>query len=1008
MLPEFLFSRYKQYKTDTEKIATWLAQAATKCGYQSRSESSSSPSAEDAAHHSKQPKLKGRARKLARDAAAAEKKASAGGPNAKEKGTEQKHVVTVREFELMAEHIAKSEDASLKIPKGFIKLIKRCIMTRRGTSDWFDANASTEEEDGSTDRHLHFADVLQRTLLKLAPLDELLLSKPQGEETGNTSATADSMDIREPNNGLINAFSVLQVDETEDDDDEFEITAAIVPATSGGKGEVQQKVRYVVEAEDDGEEWFFALHCFFFDMHELRIYLSCLWSLYKTGQIDLSTVAVTTNTALDLMRRAEDDFQKTMRIPKEYQNYSDGDVTELYYIDSCLRAGVEPRNPEAKKGGKMVDVENWSLVQESFLLPYRSLGTFGKGSDRPGQARGPKMPVTRPAWLGTYDSTLDRTQADADRLCEQDTGLLADFLTIVGPYVSVGDTPCDDELMKGIEKLLSKGKLPLWLVFAAQNFLDIRTILKTEAERPLADLQQFAVEAGITLKEHFDFFEEHSLTGYRTKKSEGYVRQSMNEIADWGLGDKITKILNKEISAKKQTAHKVTGKTREWQPNELLKMHPLLCGMMKYSFHLQLQWEGVRLINETLIMSAAHLYNALQQGNYLPETCLWEDMHTLLEIHPPQDVFIGDYPTTIEDCTRRLALYQGVSPQTFARNRRSGGHRVIYSKNGGRFLKQSSPIASVFRDRFLNNGDVDLSIQSVEVLLGRNLEDRQRNLEKLKEYLEGLSTDKRKESTQSKSKDKNVSNDVESADHAQEALDREGEKAEQAATMVEATEARLEEDEERPLDGHEKEEPGKPADHSAHVRWKKHRQLSLFQFLEELSEGLNDEFLHLQFDYFGFHCRTWRLLEAIQAAVLPILNKKLDDNVFAMAACADGVTIIPGIIMNLACDARNAPNMEALSGAMDTDDEALKAAADVMKEFIEREGAVETERQMETLMQQQADHKIDAETRRALDAIESIRAATGAVPVMEDSDLPSEVEGMARRLLDETTDSDVD
>jgi hypothetical protein len=65
--------------------------------------------------------------------AAAEKKVP-GTASADEKanGADKKLTVPVREFEVMAERIAKSQDASLKIPRGFINLIKRCIKTRRG------------------------------------------------------------------------------------------------------------------------------------------------------------------------------------------------------------------------------------------------------------------------------------------------------------------------------------------------------------------------------------------------------------------------------------------------------------------------------------------------------------------------------------------------------------------------------------------------------------------------------------------------------------------------------------------------------------------------------------------------------------------------------------------------------------------------------------------------------------------------------------------------------------
>jgi hypothetical protein len=62
-------------------------------------------------------------------------------------------------------------------------------------------------------------------------------------------------------------------------------------------------------------------------------------------------------------------------------------------------------------------------------------------------------------------------------------------------------------------------------------------------------------------------------------------------------------------------------------------------------------------------------------------------MGLLVEMHGRQDIFLGDFPTTIEDCTKRLAMFQGVSAQTFAKNRRRGGQQVVFSKNGGRILK---------------------------------------------------------------------------------------------------------------------------------------------------------------------------------------------------------------------------------------------------------------------------------------------------------------------------------
>ena len=159
-----------------------------------------------------------------------------------------------------------------------------------------------------------------------------------------------------------------------------------------------------------------------------------------------------------------------------------------------------------------------------------------------------------------------------------------------------------------------------------------------DAERPLHDFQEFAREAQNTLKEHFEFLKKNSLSALRTNKSESYLHDTLREIEEWALEDKLTQIMNQAIGQGKQKLGK-SGKPRVWKSNELLKMHPLLCGMMKYSFHLQLQWEGIRLLNETEVMTVAHLYNALKQCGYLPDDCEWEDMNLLLKMHGPQDIF---------------------------------------------------------------------------------------------------------------------------------------------------------------------------------------------------------------------------------------------------------------------------------------------------------------------------------------------------------------------------------
>ena len=119
LLPPDLFTTFKQYKLDTEHIAGWLASTAEKCGFVRPSQSVE-----------KAQKLKGRARKLARDAAKAEK-------NDKEA---PQYIIHVHEFLPMAKHISK-HSPKIVAPKGMSMILNRVIGARTKCTEWFKENS---------------------------------------------------------------------------------------------------------------------------------------------------------------------------------------------------------------------------------------------------------------------------------------------------------------------------------------------------------------------------------------------------------------------------------------------------------------------------------------------------------------------------------------------------------------------------------------------------------------------------------------------------------------------------------------------------------------------------------------------------------------------------------------------------------------------------------------------------------------------------------------------------
>ena len=699
MLPEFLSSRYSTYKADTDKIASWLAENAAKCGWTAPTDV---PRNGGAPQDAKVPKLKGRARKLARDAAAAEKKVPS--PSEKTDPELPRHIIRIKDFVPMAACIAK-HSSSIRISSGFLNLIKRCIMARNSTTDWYASKATCDDQESkdSVEKHLHFTSVLEKVFRTLISQ----LSAAKAGEDGSQPLEARSGPKQAADNAgtapLANLFELLPLEVTDSDTEKVEeVSVAALVAKSSEPSAEQPKARYEIEHDhaDVEEEWFFALQLFFHDLRDLKDVLEELWERYRDGELDLTVAAVATNTAFDLVRRAESDFLRETPVPKKYAEWSNGaDLCYLNYMDSSAKKGLRPGNTEGAE--KLFDFRRWDAVEHCLLVPYFCLKQFNREvKERNGRV--PMMSVEQERRLvtGPRSELTPREQRD------EDTTILMSSVSVIASFVSVSDAPSEDEFCAGIRELVKKQKFPLWLVFAAKNYLDVHHILRTQVGRGLKDLQAAGSAAKSTLEEHFRFMKANKCE-LRNGQDESECRQMMHSIEDWGCSTQESKDLNKYSTRKSGV---------RWDEHCVVKKHPLLAGLLKFRIHLMLQYEGVLLVNSvTTVLSTAHLYNAAQVEGYLPKDKVWEDLEYLLNIHSSQDIFVGDRPTNPEDYAKRLSLAQGISPETFAKNRRNLGPK--FSKKGYRELNTVCPVAGAFRSRYCSGGSVDLSIQIAEDLI---------------------------------------------------------------------------------------------------------------------------------------------------------------------------------------------------------------------------------------------------------------------------------------------------
>jgi len=712
MLPGSLFTTYKQYKDDTKTIVEWLADTAWRCGYD--------PNQASQDGESKKPKLKGRARKLARDVAATTT------ATANSTSGNKTYVVKIKEFVPMAESIARSEDKKVVIPLKILKTFKSCITARGTTNKWYETKAVEDEKEDNLS-HQFFIETLKRSLQVLVPVVKLreldqnrfMLSKAPVQP----AKTAD---------GPENRYAHLEIQDI--DEKAYEAMAdaskpasATPSAASNTTVPHPSKTKYVPEDLDDMNEFHFALACLTSDVTTLQHQLQDFWEQYADGELDLTTVAVTTNTAIEMVKKAEEEFNKVKK-PNTGGAYDRMSTSDLWFMECCIRDGLSPRDTRPKKDdqGFFVPMVAWEQAKESYMLLHRLAVIYLKGTTPGLRGRDRIYAITRPAFYGTYNPELDFDDLEPEQQYEQITALLNDMFATVGGYCIIGQhTPNNDMLMQGLLYLQQyQADPPLWFLFACQNFLDIHFTLQTRGERPYEELRDFALSARRTIKDHQQFLRDYTMPNMRPiqGEDEAAVQQTLREIEEWVLEDKMKQILLRAPMFGK------TKKRRVWQDFEILRMSPILCGLWKYSFHIQMQWKGITLVNDSGIVAAAHVYNALLQNGYLgsgDEELTWEDMEYLLDLHRAEDTFLGqNRPKSIEDCTKRLALVQGVAPQTFARRRRRGNnHRVLRSRAGSRFLTPSTPVASVFGARYLSGvPNEDWHLEQLDAIVGRRFE----------------------------------------------------------------------------------------------------------------------------------------------------------------------------------------------------------------------------------------------------------------------------------------------
>ncbi|KAF2179826.1 hypothetical protein K469DRAFT_693714 [Zopfia rhizophila CBS 207.26] len=656
MLPKNLSSSYQQYKNDTDTVASWLATTAKRFGFVSETKSKSAKKrgkakkAENGSHDSPQPP----------------KPTPQGRPT---------YTIAIRDFTVLAEFIASKDQPPIQVPPRFASLLDRAITTRQ----WFaDAISPHLPEDGknqeSEDRHAFFLGVLKQVRDILKP------RMPKGY----TPKTKQPKSMKD----MLNMFENLDLEETSE---AFENAPDVVTAPLDT---VPAEANYKAEQLQGIEEDFLAFQLLLADLVKLRSEINRTWHGYKQGLFELVPTSIMTNTAIDLARAMEEDLKEVFS-----KHGGTEDMLPMFYAGQCIQAGT--RESYRERPGDEINYKMYDVAESIFWVPYLFLASFCDVIE-PNH-----LPEYKTGYFGTYDPKSDRSRKTKREKVQEDKVLL---LSILPEFyllcIAADQAPAEDELTRGLRIMFKTKKVPLWLAFATQIFLDIHHILRYQVDycfKKLADTSDLVLNS---IKANFEFHKDLRIDNWPNSNDEA-VQAFVADIKTWVQDDPHRKAA---IALKRKFPP---------QPFWLFRHHPWYCGLWKYYIQIQYQEIGITFVGAWgSVMYCGHLYNAVRFGEKMLRGN-WKDMDLMFMIQNFNNFFVGNPPHNPEDYLKRFCLAIGYSAASLsAKNKRKKRFQLEASKRGPLGLKEQAPVAKMFKDRYCEkNARTDLTVQDVEKIL---------------------------------------------------------------------------------------------------------------------------------------------------------------------------------------------------------------------------------------------------------------------------------------------------
>ncbi|KAF7555341.1 hypothetical protein G7Z17_g2208 [Cylindrodendrum hubeiense] len=677
MPPPGFLSTYHKYKRDTDVVASWLAVTAKQHGY--TAPIFVPPPASVPVNKSNAPparRLKGKARKEAKQQQNQQHDVNPSNINkndAPDLSPKPKHVLAIRDFVPLAEFIAdklttspSEMDHGAGIPLFFSTALGRAISVRKAFSTSLgDIKGHLNLQANAT--HAHFVNVLEKVLHVLPNVEGssggafnmASMKNAANAVRDDSSKTTKSQDF--------NFFDVLQVFEPSDD---FLNAPDAVPLASSSSIDLEYTVKY----DDSGVECVFAFAALLKDLINLREEVGNLWNEYRSGKIDLAAAAVGANLATELARSMEEEMAPLL---KKYDGVSV--MLPQFFTAACNSLGLDPSQKE-----RVTDDMNFACYDMgvTFMCNVASLLT----AIRAAVPHNPQAMSSYNGKFGWYDAKIAHQENTNNcQLWAQEKAALLEVVSDITLLFELKGIPVHDEFARGIKTMLETQELPVWLCFAAQNYLDTLRLFGPGVIKPLAEFHRFH-ETTTELLGCVNMAEYTS----DLKKDVKNLREMATVKME---GKDIFSIVGAALSHDSRSE-------RAKRPSSFLLHNPLFCGLWIHYARVLFHEIGVKCAAKPgAVLCAVQLYAAVrqQQQNSSAEVLEWPEIDRLLAIQGPGAFFVGaEPPESPKAHFKNYCMSRGISPANWladTKRRKAKGNRVPVqtSRAGIRELKFGAP-----------------------------------------------------------------------------------------------------------------------------------------------------------------------------------------------------------------------------------------------------------------------------------------------------------------------------